>query len=145
MALDHLVLAKTQVKDISPLAGSSIGSLDLTGLNINAADLAAVLSKVTVTNLNLAETGVNTISFLKGKQLVELNLRGTRVRDLTPLKGMPLNVINLKDVEIGDFSPLKSVPLMEIWVTGERWKNVNALRDFPQLRSVNGRIIRTGP
>ncbi|MEI6148415.1 MAG: protein kinase [bacterium] len=145
MALDHLVLAKTQVKDISPLAGSSIGSLDLTGLNINAADLAAVLSKVNVTNLNLAETGVNTISFLKGKQLVELNLRGTRVRDLTPLKGMPLNVINLKDVEIGDFSPLKSVPLTEIWVTGERWKNVNALRDFPQLRSVNGRIIRTGP
>jgi serine/threonine protein kinase len=141
MSMDLLVLARTPLKDLSPLAGSTIGTLDLTGNHTPQRDLAPVLVQVTTTNLNLAETEVSTLSFLAGKKLTELNLRNTRVCDLSPLKGMPLQALNVQDTNVSDFDSLKTVPLKEIWITGERWKAVKLVEEFPELRMVNGRPI----
>lgn len=143
MSLDRLVLARTPLKDLSPLTGSSIVSLDLTGIRIIHRELAAVLSQVTVENLNLAETEVSTLLFLSGKKLMNLNIRGTRVGDLSPLKGMPIQVLNIQKTNVNNFGPLRNLPVRDLWMTGEREEILNVINECPNLRTVNGRRVES--
>jgi hypothetical protein len=143
MSMDLLVLAQTPLKDISPLSGSSFGTLDLTGLHIIHRELAAVLSQVTVTNLNVAETDMSTLRFLSGKKLMSLNLRGTRIGDLSPLKGMPLQVLNIQNTKVNNFGPLRNIPVRELWMTGEGPEIINVINECPTLRAVNGRSVQS--
>jgi serine/threonine-protein kinase len=140
-SFDVLVLAKTPVKDILPLEGATIGQLDLCGIRSPHHNLAQALAKINVAKLNLAETEVVNIEFLKGKKLTELSLKGTRVRNLDPLRDMPIEVLNIQGTGATELDALPTMKLRELWVD-EQWKFMKEPRvfraAFPGLKLING-------
>ncbi len=91
MPLVELYLDKTNVEDLSPLAGNT-----------------------TLKKLYLNETNVKDLAPLKGLPLEELNLVGARARDITPLAGMPLKMLWLTGLPVKDLSPLATTPIQSL-------------------------------
>ncbi len=84
--LTRLILGRTQVSDLSPLAGlSSLQILDLSGKQVS--DLLPLARLSSLTALNLAGAQVSDLSPLAGlSSLQNLNLYETQVSDLSPLE-----------------------------------------------------------
>ncbi len=81
-----------QVRDLSPLKGMPLSSLNISGLQVH--DLEP----------------------LRGMPLVDLKLAHCRlVRDLGPLRGMPLNSLEMYGATaVSDLGPLRGLPLTKL-------------------------------
>ncbi|MBI5724026.1 MAG: protein kinase [Planctomycetes bacterium] len=86
-----------KVKDLAPLSGLPLSSLNLAGC-AEIADLSP-LKGMPLVRLNLSGMGkISDLSALAGMPLAYLNLSGcTKVADMTPLKTMPLEELHLQD------------------------------------------------
>jgi Leucine-rich repeat (LRR) protein len=88
MPLKELECWKSNVKDLSPLRGAPLTSLDIAWTAIE--DLTPLLTATDLTWLHCDNTPVTDLSPLRGKPLTELHCQNTGVTDLSPLEGMPL-------------------------------------------------------
>ena len=104
-----------QVRDLSPLQGMPLASLNL-GACRQVRDLKP-LQGMKLTSLDLGECeSVTDLTPLQGMKLTFLSLFHCRkVRDLTPLQGMKLITLNLHHCdELEDLTPLQGMPLTSL-------------------------------
>jgi hypothetical protein len=118
-SLRELLLWKTNVKDLSPLAGcTALEYLDAYGLPL--ADL----------------------SILKGMKLKTLLIGSSRVTDISPLAGMPLESLNLDVTAVKDLSPLLKCPTLKQLVLPRAPDNIESLHGLAQLERLS---FKTAP
>jgi internalin A len=126
-----IAIQDKKVTDISPLAGLSIGALDLFGCNVS--DISP-LKGMPIRELSIEENGVTDISALEGMPLVTLRLNGNPVVDISPLAGAPLGMLYLVDTKVDDVSPLaKCVSLEQLWLNNAPVTDVTGLKDLPLI------------
>jgi hypothetical protein len=141
MPIVHLNLqGSKKVRDLSPLKGMPLKSLNLNGTAV--AELSP-LKGMPLTTLGLGKVyghaqnpcrNISDLSPLQGMQLEELTLfKCEKLRDLSPLKGMPLKSLNMQACEkVVDLSPLQGMPLEELslkWCSGI--KDLSPLKGMP--------------
>jgi len=135
LALD---LSDTKVLDLTPLAGVSLATLDLSkcseladlsplrGLalvelnvsNTRVADLAPLREMHTLEKLNVSSSKVTTLAALEALRLRSLAFRECPIRDLNPIRKMPLEAVDLYMTRVTDLSPLVGMPIKSINLTG---------------------------
>ena len=129
---DKLILARTFVRDLSPLKGKQISYLDLSkGRMTDVSPLEGMplrflnLNEVLVENIKpltdmpfemliLRDTKIADIQALSAQVgLTNLNLEGTKITNLEPLKGAPLVELNLarSAIGLGELRHLQGMPL----------------------------------
>jgi len=86
-SLEHLALQSLPVKDLGPLKGLRLKSIDL------------------------RDTPVVDLAPLRGMPLEKVLLDRTRVSDLGPLSGSPVRHLQIWDTAVTDLRPLKDMPL----------------------------------
>jgi hypothetical protein len=153
MALVQLSCAFTGVRDLSPLKGMKLQSLEAQGMP--ASDLTP-LQGMPLKSLDLYQTkGVTNLQPLQGMPLEYLNLSGLPVSDLSPLKGMtslrrlvldnmeqlsdlaplkgiPLTLLDLQECpQVRDLEPLKGMPLKKFWVFNTGVIDLKPLQGMP--------------
>ena len=118
--LRSLSLADTHVKDLAPLQGLHLVSLNL-GWNRMIRDVEP-LRGMPLETLELHDTGVSDIGPLEGMPLRTLYLWSTGVTDVSVLEGMEhLRTVTLPQI-VDDFEPLRGLKALErisFWWTGE--------------------------
>jgi hypothetical protein len=149
-AQGELVLRHTLVHALSPLIGTAIGSLDLTGCPL---DDLAILARLTVkrfagisiplsavgriralpiTGLELTDTGqLGDLRELRGLNLTELACPGGRVGDLGALAGMALSELRLAGNPVQSLAPLAGMPLRRLDISRSLVHDLMPLRDCP--------------
>ena len=68
--------------------------------------------------LDLGMTQVADLTPLSGMQLQRLDLENTPVADISLLRGMPLSVLKLQNTKVTDFAPLEGLPLTQLNLLG---------------------------
>ena len=130
--LTFLDCHNAQVEDLSPLRNLRLATLNLYGSRIR--DLSP-LRTMPLRALVLGKTGVTDLAPLKGMNLKQLNLFDTRVKDLSPLAGMPLEALRIGLTEVADLAPLKGMPLKILNCRQTTVRDLSPLRGMP-LESV---------
>jgi Leucine-rich repeat (LRR) protein len=142
---------------ISKLAPLADGTWEVDIGRSKLSDLT-MLKNARISSLNVAATDVSDLTPLRGMPLKELSLWSTKVTDLTPLQGMPLDWVNLNKTPVRDISPLRGRPLtrlglqgcaevtdlspladcktLEILTLPPNVKNVEVLRQLPNLKYI---------
>jgi len=157
MPLIRLDLSGAGVTDLDPLRGMSLLDLRLDGTPVT--DLGVLSGNTTLTNLSLADTGVESLEPLaETRRLRSLRLSGNRrVSDLSPiannnlhtlditgcaaitniaaLAGMELAVLRMSRSGVSDLWPLKDARLQHVWMSQIPAADFNVLR---------GKRLRTG-
>ena len=131
LALD---LSDTKVRDLSPLAGAPLATLDiskckeltdlsplrgldLTELNLSGtsvADLTALREMHTLEKLEMTGSKVTDLAALSALRLKSLNFQNCPVSDLNPIRKMSLEEMNLRETRVADLSPLVGMPIKSI-------------------------------
>jgi serine/threonine protein kinase len=107
------VLGASRVKDLSPLKGMRLHSLEL--LNSPLLRDLTPLQGMPLASLQLSASPVQDLTPLQGMPLASLQLSASPVQDLTPLEGMPLRSLNLNGCDlVKDLTPLKGLPLTSL-------------------------------
>ena len=135
MFLEELELGETKIRDISPLAGMKLRSLDLWG----AAEISdiSVLKGMPLQKLLLGSTKVKDLSPLKGMKLNHCILEGSLVEDISALTGMPLEFLDLSFTKVRNLEPLKGMPLRELFLSDcEELTDLTPLLECNQLKSL---------
>ena len=128
LPLTALVI-QAPVRDLAPIEGLALTSLDLTGTGI--ADLG-ILRGMRLGTLSLSEENkVRDLKPLAGMPLESLKLGETQVEDLTPLKGMKLHTLDLWRTKVKDISALRGMPLKDLCLGETRVETVVDLRGMP--------------
>lgn len=149
LPLRRLVLARSNINDVTPLRGSSVQELDLSGNPLS--DLSP-LTGLALETLNLSNTSVSNLFPIAGMPLRELNLDHTPVSDVSPLRGLhlqtlraagttvwnlqplgesPLQTLDLGRTRVSDLSPLSHLPLHELHLDGTAVTNLQPLAGAP--------------
>lgn len=131
MPLMMLDLQGCPIANIDVLEGMPLVELFLDKTNVE--DLSALAGNTTLKKIYLNETNVEDLGPLKGMPLEELNIVGARVDDITALAGMPLRMLWLTGLPVSDVSPLATTPLQS--VTLHRTK-VEDLRPLATMRTL---------
>jgi len=131
VALD---LAKTKVRDLTPLSGQPIQELYLEETNVE--DIAP-LTGMPLVKLYLSYTRVSDLGPLKGAPLDELNVIGTQVSDLSPLEGSRLRMLWLSECPVTDLTPLAKVPLESVTLAKTKVSDLSPLKGHPTLRRLH--------
>lgn len=162
--LRSLKMDSAKLKDLRPLGGMKITSLDIRNSRIS--DLSpirdlplnrfwlywcsggpdlAILKETPIEELSLRGTPVDDIRALEGMKLSYIDLHDTDVTDISPLQGMPLEFIILPKNEAIDVSPLKGMKLKNL--QGFAWRDLSILRGMPleQLWIHGSRILDLTP
>ncbi|WP_367872756.1 protein kinase [Luteolibacter sp. Populi] len=82
-------------------------------------------------SVNLENSSVADIGFLKGARISKLKLLNAPVTDLGPLVGMPLESLDLRKTKVTDLAFLRDMPLKELLL----WQN--AVSDFSPISSLS--------
>jgi len=108
--------------DINSYDGSALAPLgDLVFLDIsNQTDSYQYLSGKTISNLKIAWSKMDSLSYLDGvRDIEELEINNCKVADLTPLVSHPeLRVLNIKGLPVDDLSILTALPNLEKVIIG---------------------------
>jgi serine/threonine protein kinase len=137
MPLRLLALARNfGLKDLAPLQGLPLEFLDCSHTGV--ADLSP-LKGMKLTGLWCDQTLVSDLGPLRGMPLKDLHVPFSRVSDLSPLRGMPLQTLWWAGTPVSDLSPLKGMPLKEIYCDFQRERDVEFLRSFKTLETINGK------
>ncbi len=150
LKLDSLDLSGVKVMDYFSMSGLDLKKLVLTKSGVKSLDFLRAMARLE--SLDLGETQVASVSYLKGVPLKELNLNNTSIKDFSILKDMPLTVLNLSGTAFGsidlvkgkklesldisktkviDISGLSGMPLAYLNVENTYVSNVRALKDAP--------------
>ncbi|MDA1139464.1 MAG: hypothetical protein O3B01_12845 [Planctomycetota bacterium] len=110
MALIDLNISRTAVRDLAPLKGMMLKSLDCSYSPVKSLD---PLKGMPFNYLNAVKTDIDSIEALRGMtRLRLLNISATSVSDLSPLSGMKgLAFLALSDTQVKDISPIEHLPL----------------------------------
>jgi serine/threonine protein kinase len=113
---EKMDLFKGRMEDISPLARMPLKWLDLREAPVSNID---VLRGMPLDVLRLANTKITNIDPLSGAPLSkELDLTNTRITDIRPLAGSELENVSLAKTSIQDLSPLEGLPLHSVRLDG---------------------------
>ena len=146
LPLVRVNLAGTKVRDLSALRSTPVQALDLSGCPRQ--DLGQLHGLQTVKELALCDSGVESISDLRGLQLESLNLASNRVTNLSPLAGMPLKKLVLISCPVENLKSLQNLPLEYLDISGcERLTDLKPLRGMPLtvLRMVGSPVTDLSP
>lgn len=141
LPLKRLLVARNQIKDLSPL--KSITTLETLHLTSNPVQDLSPLTRLPIRQLLCDDTGVRNLSPLKGMKLRLLHVAVTPVRDLTPLQGMPLEGFasyrsHSRDSAYPfDLKPLKDLPLKKIECDLLPERDAEVLRSIRTLETIN--------
>lgn len=142
LRIDSAWIYKIPVKDLTPLKGSGLRNLSVTGCPV--ADLSP-LAGLPLTELSLWQTEVSDLSPLKGMRLRNLNIdvnEFSRIRNLTPLAGMKLETLVFnangvtKGIEI--VRGMKSLGSINETPPDDFWKV------YDEQREVREKVIQSG-
>jgi serine/threonine protein kinase len=95
-----------------------------------------VLTGLPIEELNLQNTGITDLSFMRGMPLVKLNISETSVHSLVALAGCPLKELNLKKTPVTDVSPVMRLPLKTLYLGSAKVSPLNFINDMPYLKSL---------
>lgn len=132
--LEWLWLGARRVKDLSPLAGSSLEWLDLSHTDVEA--LAPLAGMTSLHTLQLEDTPVEDISVLSTlTSLYKLDLSRTRIDDLSALRKLALWSLELRGaVDVRSLEPLSSqTKLAFLGLHGTAVSDLAPLAGLPQL------------
>jgi len=119
------------VRDISPLKGLPLDTLDLSLCHIS--DISD-LKGMPLSGLLLEGTAVSDISVVKEMPLKILYLGSTRAKDLSPLAGsQTLKQLYLMNTKVTDLTPLKDTKLESLWLTGSGVTGIGPLKTVPLI------------
>ncbi len=139
-ALENLKIVhcrNSQLRDLSPLAGTSVEGIDCLGTQVS--DLSPLRYTKNLKSLTCARTNVKDLSPLAGLPLNWLNISRTQVTDLAPLAGMPLTVLRCGGTGITDLSPLKTMGnLSNLGCNFKADRDAAILRSIKTLQTING-------
>lgn len=110
LAVTKFVTYSSSLRDLSPLAGAPLRSLDL-GF----------------------PCGVVDISPLRGAPLNSVTLSQTLVKDISVLRGMPLTRVVIENSPVSDISPLADIPTLDEVQVPAQAKNIETLRKHPKI------------
>lgn len=110
-ALRDIALIRTGVKDLSPLRGLQLRSVDLEGSPIS--DLTPLL-EMPLETLTVRETKISGLQGLERLSLRHFNCQGIGIKDLSPLQDMELESLNCGHNPISDISILSKMPLKKL-------------------------------
>lgn len=133
--LTHLDLQRTQVKDLTPIAGLiklEQLSLDRTAVH----DLSALTGLTALASLGLNHTAIRDLSPLAGlSSLQVLGISRTAVQDFTPLAGIAeLQALGLAQTAVSDLSPLADLTALTFLDLDQTMvEDLRPIRDLPQL------------
>ncbi len=82
-------------------------------------------------HVDLENSGISDLTFLKGAPISILWLGNTSVADLTPLHAMTLKELRLYHTKVTDLSPLWGMPIRYLHLSGTRVADISALRNMP--------------
>jgi tetratricopeptide (TPR) repeat protein len=130
LPITELHFGDTPVKDLAPLSGMQLVSLDLP--RCKAVSNLAPLRGMALRRLNVADcTGVNDLSPLRGMPLEELRIGKTSVSDLSPLERMPLKILGAGDLKVSDLGPLHGMPLESLFLSNTLSRDLSPLKGMP--------------
>ena len=116
--LTSLACAFTPVRDLSPLAGLKLTSLDA------------------------RDSQITELSGVKGLPLSRLLISYTSVRDLTPLKGnTTLFFLECYRTGIKDFTPLKETVLRDLVCDFDAKRDLTIISEIKSLQRLNGTAV----
>ena len=121
----RLGLKQSPIRDLTPLRGLPLTSLDLTGCT-NISDLKP-LQGLPLRDLRLENCSVSDLSPITGMPLISLWLNGTRVTEISALRGMHLQQLVLGNTKVNDISALQGMPLGDLNLGWTRVKDISAL------------------
>jgi hypothetical protein len=141
-ALQHLICPSADeefgdLKDLSPLQGLPLKSLNLKGNN-KLKDLSP-LEALPLEVLNFYGcTPIADLSPLRRMHtLRELDCGGTKVTELTFLRRLPLTTLILNDCKVENIAPLEGMPLVRLSLAATRVADLTPLSDAVKLKSLN--------
>jgi hypothetical protein len=128
------VVGASRVKDLSPLQGLPLQSLELWNSPL-VRDLTP-LEGMPLTSLQLSGSQVQDLTPLEGMPLRSLDLLACAlVKDLTPLEGLPLTWLSLSHChQAQDLSPLKGLSLTLLYIDDTPVRDLESLKDMPLKR-----------
>ncbi len=85
-------------------------------------------------SIDLENSAIADLTFLKGAPISRLWLGNTAVSDLTPLRNMPLRELRIYNTRVTDLSPLLGMPLQYLHLSGTKVSDISPLRDMPLTR-----------
>ena len=134
------VRGKSSLKDLSPLKGMRLVSLNMSGTGVS--DLTP-LKGMELEYLWAMDTAVSDLATLRGMPLTHLDLHGTQgVTSIGMLEGMPLEYLNLTELKVADLSALRGMTtLRRLVLAGTPVADLAAVKD---LKLTELSIQRTG-
>ena len=127
--LTELILFRLPIRDISPLAGLDLRSLDLGMTEVS--DLTPVSSMKNLEHLFLWGTPVTDLGPLRGLPLTELHCWNTSVASLEPLRECPLKRLKTNRSQVTDLEPLRGLPLEELVCSDTNVRTLEPVVDCP--------------
>lgn len=110
--------------------------LDLHGGSFSGNALEKIGQMTNLTELNLENTKITNISFLKNlKNLKKLNISGNNISDLSPLENLTnLEYLYINNNDVKDISALSKLKnLKELFLSGNKIKSVSELKNLIKL------------
>lgn len=117
-----------QLQKIDALAGMPLKSLILAGTHISELE---PLAGMPLTSLNLSNSQVINLEPLRGLPLEHLNISSTNATSLVPLQDMPLTHLTIGYTPVKDLSPLKGLKLRYLSYSHPGVKDFSALQCLP--------------
>ncbi|MFT5129727.1 MAG: sulfatase activating formylglycine-generating enzyme [Rhodothermales bacterium] len=97
---------------------------------------AGALAWLDLRHLDLRNTSVSDLSFLRSRQLLTLKLAGCPIVDLSPLHGNSIEVLDIARTLVEDFAPISGLPLSRLDISGLAIRDPRPLVEHRSLREV---------
>lgn len=97
---------------------------------------AEALAGLPIKDLNLKNTGIQSLDFTRKMPLNKLNISGTTIHNLSPLEHLPLQELNLSRTPVTDVSPIMKLPLKTIHLGSVKVSPLNLMNIFPYLENL---------
>ena len=82
-------------------------------------DLLSLLGPIHT--LDISESGIKALSFIKGLKVKRLIMNNTKISDLSPLIGEPLEEIRMRGTGVKNIDPLLKVKSLKVFYTGKQY------------------------
>ncbi len=138
-----LTIENQPLRDFSFLKGTPISVLILDKCQVS--DLAPVRD-LPLEILILSGNPITDLTPLRGMQIKTLALGGTKVSDLSPLTSLPLRDLFLDGCEsVTDVAALAEIPTLEKVTLPMQARNVEALRNLPEMQRLSFKLTTKYP
>ncbi|MCM8539611.1 MAG: protein kinase [Lentisphaeraceae bacterium] len=137
MLKEMLELTNPQSEEIQMLLKSDANYiLQLSITNNSELTSAEALDGLPIKNLDLSNTGIQSLDFTKHMPLNKLDISGTTIHNLSPLEHLPLQELNLNKTPVTDVSSIMKLPLKTIHLGSVKVSPLNLMNIFPYLETL---------